>query len=1135
MNTKKLTGYSALLTLALASMAQAQAVKTWTAGAGDFYLGSNWDSGNVPGVTDVAVINNAGIATIGVTAGDRQLGAFRLGITEGSTEAGHVVMNGGFLKVGGTEGDPKGVIGLSSVLSTFVLNGGTIYFDCPECFPGSKGDDGLNGLDWEVGEKGLGRFEMHNDAIFRAGDDIKVGANALGNGYVLLDGNAWASVGSGVSVSEGGPNPNDQIMILRGNARVDSGNSMGAGSAEGSTDEGYLTMAAAIDSTGRLTIEDKAVFNLRRLSARNGNSYITVKGRGQLHIFDVFAGSGGSPENRPPETGPNSTFVSADPGYGEFVLQEDAQMTVNSDPESGPTKGIAISGPRDAGNAGGTAILRVSDRASLVINQDLAVGTGAAESSIGTFEVVGPNARVQIGGNLSLAVDLDGAPTPGRSTFAATLTGPTHTTVVVTNIGRISNGHLKVNLSGYSPTGGESYTLIAAGSFDGQFLSTDFENASLKTGLTWEVQYTPTSVVLKVAGTAVGPKTITVTSVNSAIVAGQTNLTQAIEMLNDGDTINFAISEAGPHYLLTPVGGYPYITANNVMINGYSQPGAVPNTNPILAANNAQIKIVLDSRNGNSKIMDFPGDTPNDDTGYGSGESAIFGVLGATNVTLKGLGMLAVPLTGPEGDVSVYGVAFAKGANGHIAGCWIGTDLNGKTAPFIAPADGVTGFRFRGRDENNATTNTILVSGVTIGVGKNSTNPRAEFNVITGVPAIPVILEGENHRFSGNFFGVLPDGVTDFNVALVPELAGFFEGYIEVGRAGNNTVIGVDGDGVNDAEERNIFGGMVRESLGGYDHTLEFYGQTPGTNIIVAGNFFGLGVDGFTRFTNAVAPLNAPGGTAQYRFGSDFDGVSDALEGNVIYNNWPASFVTDAVLSFFDELNATGLVSLRGNSLGNNYTPPVDPTRGDGAFMKDYYSRFVANPDENLWPTLSASTTVSRLIGTAPLPTNTYPVVMIDLYVADPEGMATGKALDPALYPNGWIQGKTSLGTFLDNGPADLNPAVGAYEFDISSLGLGVNTLLTVTANYSPSPAATHNGVTVTTLFSVPVPAGPGSVTPTLTVTRDASGDVILTYTGLLQSSATLNGAFTAVAGATSPYRIPAGSLAAGQFYGATN
>ena len=1113
--------FAAAITVALAQTASAQNLLTWSAATGDFYLPGNWDTGAVPGVTDIAVIANDGTATISAAAGNRDLGAIRLAPTEGSTESGHVIMNGGTWKLGYTEGDPKAVIGLSTVLSTFIMNGGTILFDGPDLFPGSKSDDGLNGLDWEVGEKGLGRFEMHNDAVFLAGDDIKVGANALGVGTVLIDGSARIAVGSGISVSEGGPNSVEQVMIVGGNALVESGNSMGAGNPLGSTDEGYLTMASAVDSTGRLVVQDNAVFNFRRLSARQGNSFITVKDRAQMHIFDVFAGTGGSPENRPAETGPNSTFVSQDPGNGVLTLQDDAQMTVNSDPESGPTKGLAISGPRDSGNAGGTASMVVRDRASFRVIQDLAVGTGAAETSIGTLEVVGPGVTIGIGGNLSLAVDLDGVATPGRGTLQATLTGPTHSTVVVTNIGRIANGHLKVKLSGFTPSGGESYTLITAASFDGQFLSTDFSEAALPTGLTWEVQYDPTSVVLKVAGQVAGPKTITVTSASNVTVAGQTNLLQAMGMLEDGDTIRFNIPGAGPHYILTPEGGYPYIEANRVTIDGYSQPGAVPNSNTILAANNAQIKIVLDSRNGNSKIMDFPGDTPNDDTGYGTGESAILGVLTATNVTIRGVGMLAVPLTGPEQDVAVYGVAFAKGANGHINGCWIGVDVNGQTSFGMAPADGVTGFRYRGRDENNTVTNTILVSGVTLGVGKASTNARSEFNVITGVPAIPVILEGENHRFSGNFFGVLPSGNTDFNVTAIPENSGNFEGFIEVGRAGNNTVIGVDGDGVNDAEERNVFGGTLPENQGGYDHSLEFYGQTPGTNIVVAGNYIGVGVDGVTRFNNSVAPLNAAGAAAQYRFGSDMDGVSDDVEGNVVYNNWPESSVADAIRSFFDELNETGIVSVRGNRLVNNYTPPVNPLKSGvrngesvvGGFMTNYYSRVMANADIGVVPELSASTTVARLIGTTPLPSAEYPVIMVDLYIPDPDGIATGKAVDPVEYPNGWIQGKTYLGSFLVDGPQDLAPGAGAFEFDVSSLGIQANTLLTVASTYSMSPAGTHNGVGITTLFSVPVPAGPAASGPAInTVTLSPDGaTVTITWTGgappyQLQRRTQLNG-----------------------------
>jgi hypothetical protein len=429
--------------------------------------------------------------------------------------------------------------------------------------------------------------------------------------------------------------------------------------------------------------------------------------------------------------------------------------------------------------------------------------------------------------------------------------------------------------------------------------------------------------------------------VTTAASSGPGSLLAALTAVQNGDTIAFNIPGAGPHYIATPAGGYPYITANNITIDGYTQPGAVPNSNPILAANNAQIKIVLDSRNGNTKVMDYAGDTPNDDTGYGDGESAILGVLSATNVTIKGLCMIAVPLTGPATDVSVYAVAFAKGANGHIAGCRIGVDLNGQSGLGYGPADAVTGFRYRGRDENNTVTNTILVSGVTIGVGKTSVNARAEFNVITSIPAIPIILEGENHRISGNFLNVMPDGLHDYNPAFDPVTAGFFEGNIEIGRAGNNTVIGTDGDGVNDAEERNVFSGAVPPSLEGYEHNIEFYGQTPGTNIVIAGNYIGIGVDGVTRFTNGVPALNAGGGTAQYRFGSDFDGVSDAVEGNVVYNNWPPSLfpasdwdptsgtVPPSTLNFFDELSTGASVSGRGNVLVDNFPFPVSPLKPD--------------------------------------------------------------------------------------------------------------------------------------------------------------------------------------------------------------
>ena len=59
---------------------------------------------------------------------------------------------------------------------------------------------------------------------------------------------------------------------------------------------------------------------------------------------------------------------------------------------------------------------------------------------------------------------------------------------------------------------------------------------------------------------------------------GQTSFLEALTNLKDNETISFNIPGAGPHYLLTPPGGYPLIEKSGVTINGYSQPGASPNT-----------------------------------------------------------------------------------------------------------------------------------------------------------------------------------------------------------------------------------------------------------------------------------------------------------------------------------------------------------------------------------------------------------------------------------------------------------------------------------------------------------------------------------------------------------------------------
>ena len=308
------------------------------------------------------------------------------------------------------------------------------------------------------------------------------------------------------------------------------------------------------------------------------------------------------------------------------------------------------------------------------------------------------------------------------------------------------------------------------------------------------------------ASVALEAATITVTTTDSDTPPmGSKSLKQALEEAQSGDTIAFNIPGDGPHYLPTPTGGYPLLKLDSIKIDGYTQPGSSPNSNSVLQANNAKIQIVLDSRNGNSTLLDFAPDTAGDNTGYGDTESAVLAFYAAKGAEVDGVSILAVPLTGDSLNVKIYGVSFAHGASGHVHGSWIGVDPDGVT--LAGPANGVTGYRYQ--DKSQQPTVNITIDDVVVGVAPKAANARAQLNVITGIAGIPLAIEGNRTRISGNFLNVQPNGLEDFNPALDETLAGNFEGHIEIGRGGNGTVIGVDGDGVNDADEHNVLGVML--------------------------------------------------------------------------------------------------------------------------------------------------------------------------------------------------------------------------------------------------------------------------------------------------------------------------------------
>ncbi len=564
--------------------------------------------------------------------------------------------------------------------------------------------------------------------------------------------------------------------------------------------------------------------------------------------------------------------------------------------------------------------------------------------------------------------------------------------------------------------------------------------------------------------------TITVTTTDNASGPddGKISLDEALRAAQDGDTILFNIPGAGPHYITTPLGGYPLIQANELTINGYSQPGSSPNTNPILGGNNAKIQIVLDSSSDDRGESDPQDGSLNSrrstrilHSGYGDSENGILAVFGADNFNVSGLAFLGRYNPGSTDDPSIYGVALVNEAlNAHIHGCLFGLEPGKSAQSDIKPLScAVTGYRYR-------TGATVYSANATIGTNGDGVDDRAEFNVAVGCrDAFALELPGA--RISGNYVNVFQDG--NHFVDIDDVYSKWSEAYTaggsdpddvhienyENGRVTDGTVIGTNGDGISDSDERNIFGHVV------YDHHGEFYSSS--VNAVLAGNYFGVGVDGVTQapVSKVVSAdfIDFSGGTGQVRIGSNGDGVSDDLEGNLIVNVDGGQFLVSD--------KKTPVVSRR-NEMRNCAVAAVPFADGqNGAQYPTYYAPFLADATQGVAPVLQ-SLSAGILKVTLPAAAEAYPFVALDLYLADPAALAKTKFWPAAMTHPGKF-----LGTFTDNGPGDLNPAANELSIDVSSFALTDTTYLTAAASYSATPGVFNAPDSVTTPMSNPVSAKP--------------------------------------------------------------
>ena len=446
------------------------------------------------------------------------------------------------------------------------------------------------------------------------------------------------------------------------------------------------------------------------------------------------------------------------------------------------------------------------------------------------------------------------------------------------------------------------------------------------------------AAVLISASVAFGD-TFVVSNINAS---GTGSLREAINQANDNagpDTIEFDIPGAGPH-TIQPTSELPEIT-ETVIIDGYTQTGATPNTNLPGLGSNAVLKIELD--------------------GSDAGDASGLVITGA-NCTVKGLVVNRFALVG------IYIAGTGASAN-VVQGNFIGTDVTG-SADLGNVLDGV---QIQDAPDN-------IVGGA---------QPE-ESNLISGNDQNGIfILRASGNVVAGNFIGTDATGSADLGNA---------ENGVQIEDAPNNTVGGVqlgegnvisgndeggiwitgagasanvvqgnyigtdvtgsadlgnarDGVQIEDAPNNTVGGAQPGEGnvISGNDDDGIFIVGAGASGNVVQGNYIGTDVAGLSDLGNSDdglvienAPNNTVGGSqdgeSNVISGNDDDGVvifGPGARGNVVKGNFIGTDVTGSSdLGNADD--GARIIDAPNNTVGGSQVGEgnvISGNDGDGIFL----------------------------------------------------------------------------------------------------------------------------------------------------------------------------------------------------------
>lgn len=347
-----------------------------------------------------------------------------------------------------------------------------------------------------------------------------------------------------------------------------------------------------------------------------------------------------------------------------------------------------------------------------------------------------------------------------------------------------------------------------------------------------------------------------------------------------GDIIEFDIAGAGPH-TIQPTAALPQITSQ-IIINGYSETGAVENTNVAPAALNGTLMIEVDGQN------------------IGGGSAAFDFRTGSDGSELRGI--VVNRFTGSAMEASGFGTA----QNITVAGNYFGTNVAGTadlgngsrgiglfaagaadiTIGGTAPADRnlISGNNDGGIGVGNSTPlENLTIQGNIIGL--NAAGTAAIANTGFGVAFFNDVINsslggtasGAGNIISGNTGGtgflINDAGVTGITIA---------GNYIGVGANGTTALANSVGISISGGSDSNTVGGTTSAAAnvisgnGSVGMTI-----TGGSNLnTVSGNIIGLAANGSTDVGNGSSGVNVSVGASSNTIGGDVSGERNIISGN---------------------------------------------------------------------------------------------------------------------------------------------------------------------------------------------------------------------------------------------------------------